>query len=152
MINVFTLTNINTKIIQGKLSKNFISEVYIKLVALRIDRYTRSSSQFQKRLVTPGLLDQNKVINVVLHELFCVLSQCVWNKTLTHWTCPKLSASWFVQWSRGGAHLKCRMLKKTFVVGVDEPLDLVKLTLSKQTGKQGWKNIFLVLIVLAKEN
>jgi len=44
------------------------------------------------------------------------------------------------------------MLKKTFVVGVDEPLDLVKLTLSKQTGKQGWKNIFLVLIVLAKEN
>ena len=52
----------------------------------------------------------------------------------------------------GGDQLKCRMLKKTFVVGVDEPLDLVKLTLSKQTGKQGWKNIFLVLIVLAKEN
>jgi len=27
MINVFTLTNINTKIIKGKLSKIFISEV-----------------------------------------------------------------------------------------------------------------------------
>jgi len=42
------LTNINTKIIEGKLSKIFISEVHIKLVALRINRYTRSSSQFQK--------------------------------------------------------------------------------------------------------
>jgi len=48
MINIFTLTNINTKIIEGKLSKIFISEVCIKLVALRINRYTRSSSQFQK--------------------------------------------------------------------------------------------------------
>jgi len=51
MINVFTLTNINTKIIEGKLSKIFISEVCIKLlklVAFRINRYTRSSSQFQK--------------------------------------------------------------------------------------------------------
>jgi len=48
MINVFTLTNINAKIIEGKLSKIFISEVYIKLVALRINRYTSSSSQFQK--------------------------------------------------------------------------------------------------------
>ena len=48
LINVFILTNINTKIIEGKLSKIFISEVYIKLVALRIDRCTRSSSQFQK--------------------------------------------------------------------------------------------------------
>jgi len=38
MINVFTLTNINTKIIEGKLSKIFISEVCIKLVALRINR------------------------------------------------------------------------------------------------------------------
>jgi len=37
------------------LSKNFISEVCIKLVALRINRCTRSSSQFQKRLVTPAL-------------------------------------------------------------------------------------------------
>jgi len=46
MINVFT-TNINTKIIKGKLSRIFISEVCIKLVALRINRYTRSSSQFQ---------------------------------------------------------------------------------------------------------
>jgi len=45
MINVFTVTNIN---IEGKLSKIFISEVCIKLVALRINRYTRSSSQFQK--------------------------------------------------------------------------------------------------------
>ena len=48
MINAFTLTNINTKIIESKLSKIFFSEVYIKLVALRINRYTRSSSQFQK--------------------------------------------------------------------------------------------------------
>jgi len=48
MINVvFTLTNINTKIIEGKLSKIFISEVRIKPVALRINRYTRSSSQFE---------------------------------------------------------------------------------------------------------
>jgi len=44
MINVFTLT----KIIEDKLSKIFILEVCIKLVALRINRYTRSSSQFQK--------------------------------------------------------------------------------------------------------
>jgi len=48
MINVFTLTNINTKIIEGKLSKIFISEMHIKLIALRIDWNTRSSSQFQK--------------------------------------------------------------------------------------------------------
>jgi len=47
MINVFTLKNINTKIIEGKLSKSFISEVCIKLVPLCINRYT-SSSQFQK--------------------------------------------------------------------------------------------------------
>ena len=47
MINVFTLTNIKTKIIAGKLSKTFISEVCIKLVVLR-NRHTRSSSQFQK--------------------------------------------------------------------------------------------------------
>jgi len=32
MINVFTLTNINTKRIEGKLCKIFISEVYIKLL------------------------------------------------------------------------------------------------------------------------
>jgi len=43
----------------------------------------------------------------------------------------------------GGDQLKCRMLKKTFVVGVDEPLDLVKLTLSKQTGLE--KIFFLFL-------
>jgi len=48
MINVLTLTNIDTKIIKGKLSKLFIAEVCIKLVALRINRYTGSSSQFQK--------------------------------------------------------------------------------------------------------
>ena len=48
MINVFTLTNINTKLIEGKLSKIFIAEVCVKLVTLRINRYTRSSLQFQK--------------------------------------------------------------------------------------------------------
>jgi len=48
MIYIFTLTNITTKIVEGKLRKIFISEVCIKLVALRINRYTRSSSQFQK--------------------------------------------------------------------------------------------------------
>jgi len=48
MINAFTLTNINTKIVEGNLSKIFILEVYIKLAALRSNRYTRSSSQFQK--------------------------------------------------------------------------------------------------------
>jgi len=44
MIDVFTLTNIITKIIAGKLSKICISEVCIKPVALRINRYTRNSS------------------------------------------------------------------------------------------------------------
>jgi len=44
MINVFTLTNIS----KGKLSKMFISEACIKLVTLRINRYTRSSSQVRK--------------------------------------------------------------------------------------------------------
>jgi len=34
--------------LEGNLSKIFISEVRIKLVALRVNRYTRSSSQFQK--------------------------------------------------------------------------------------------------------
>ena len=48
MINIFTLTNINTKIIESKLSKIFIFEVCIKLAALRINRHTRSSSQLQK--------------------------------------------------------------------------------------------------------
>jgi len=42
MNNVFTLTNINTKILQDKFSKIFISEVCTKLVALRINRFTRS--------------------------------------------------------------------------------------------------------------
>jgi len=48
MIIVFILRNINTKIIEGKLSKIFISEMCIKLVALRINRCQRSCSQFQK--------------------------------------------------------------------------------------------------------
>jgi len=38
MINVFTLTNINTKIFEGKLSKIFILEVCIKLEALLMNR------------------------------------------------------------------------------------------------------------------
>jgi len=38
MINVFTLTNINTKIIEGKLSQICISEVRIKLADFRINR------------------------------------------------------------------------------------------------------------------
>jgi len=38
MVNAFTLTNINIKIIEGILSKYFISEVCIKLVALRTNR------------------------------------------------------------------------------------------------------------------
>jgi len=42
------ISMINTQIIKGKLSKIFISDVCIKLVALRINRYTRSSSHFQK--------------------------------------------------------------------------------------------------------
>ena len=54
MIIVFTLTNINTKIIEGKLSKIFISEVYIKLVALRINRYTKVA-RGSKRLLTPDV-------------------------------------------------------------------------------------------------
>jgi len=48
MINVFTVTNINTKLIKGELSKIFTLEVCFKLVALRLNRYTRSSSQFRK--------------------------------------------------------------------------------------------------------
>jgi len=49
MISVFTLRNIlivNIKIIKGKLSNIFISEVYIKLVAL--NQHERSSSQLQE--------------------------------------------------------------------------------------------------------
>jgi len=49
IINAFSLTiNMNTKVLEGKLSKIFTSEVCIKLVALRINWYTRNSSQFQK--------------------------------------------------------------------------------------------------------
>ena len=38
MTNVFTSTNINTKIIEGKLSQICISEVRIKLADFRINR------------------------------------------------------------------------------------------------------------------
>jgi len=48
MISVFTLKNISTKEIKGKLNNIFISEACIKPVALRINRYTRSNSQFWK--------------------------------------------------------------------------------------------------------
>ena len=48
MINVFILKNINIKTSGSQLSKILISEVCIKLLDLRINRYTRSSSQFQK--------------------------------------------------------------------------------------------------------
>ena len=44
MVNVFTLTNVNTEVSEGKLSKSFISEVCIKLAALRSNRCTRGSS------------------------------------------------------------------------------------------------------------
>ena len=69
--------NINTKIIEGKLSKMFISEVCIKPVALRITWYTRSSSQFQKGwwplfywdrfcgIVKKRALNQNKNTNMI---------------------------------------------------------------------------------------
>jgi len=43
MINVFTLTNISTKVIKVILIKIIFSEVCINLAALRINRYTRSS-------------------------------------------------------------------------------------------------------------
>ena len=45
-MNVISFTD--DKNIKDKLSKMFISEMYIKTVALRINRYPRSSSQFQK--------------------------------------------------------------------------------------------------------
>jgi len=48
MINVFTLRNINTKISEGKLSKIFISEVCIKLVALRMMLYQEVAHSFRK--------------------------------------------------------------------------------------------------------
>jgi len=48
IIRVFTLINVNTEIIEGKLIKIFILKVCIKLVALGINPCTRSSSQFQK--------------------------------------------------------------------------------------------------------
>jgi len=62
MINVFILTNINTKIIEGKLSKIIFSEVCIKLVVLHNNRYTRYSSRVSKRLVAPEL-------DLVNHEI-----------------------------------------------------------------------------------
>jgi len=51
MIIVFTLGNISivsNKIIKGKLSNIFISEVCIKLVGLRINPHPRSSSPLQE--------------------------------------------------------------------------------------------------------
>jgi len=51
MISVFTLRNIlivNIKIIKGKLSNIFISEVYIKLVALCINQHERVALNFKK--------------------------------------------------------------------------------------------------------
>jgi len=73
MISVFTLTNINAKLIEGKLSKIFISEVCMKLVALRINRYTRSSSQLaiSKWLVMPAhrfCYYQGKPLGVLLEK------------------------------------------------------------------------------------
>ena len=53
MINVFTSTNVNTKISVGKLSESFFSEVCIKLVVLRINRAQEGARIFTKRLVTP---------------------------------------------------------------------------------------------------
>jgi len=50
-ISVFTLRNIlivNTKIIKGKLSNIFVSEVCTKLQVLRINLHARSSSQLQE--------------------------------------------------------------------------------------------------------
>jgi len=38
MIDVFPLTNINTKAVEGKLSKIFTSDVCVKLVAFGINR------------------------------------------------------------------------------------------------------------------
>jgi len=48
MMCVITYININNDNIIGKLNKIFISEVCIKLVALRVTRYPRSSSQLHK--------------------------------------------------------------------------------------------------------
>jgi len=51
MIIVLTLGNtliVNTKIIKGKLSNIFISELCIKQIALRINPHARSSSQLQE--------------------------------------------------------------------------------------------------------
>jgi len=48
MINVFTLTNINTKIIESKLSKIFISEVYIKLVSFAVIGTQEVARSFKK--------------------------------------------------------------------------------------------------------
>jgi len=47
VINVFTLTNINAKVTEGKLSKMLISLVCIKLVALRINRTQEVALSFK---------------------------------------------------------------------------------------------------------
>jgi len=48
MINVFTLTNTDTIITEGKLSKISILEVCIKLVVLHINRYKKVARSFKK--------------------------------------------------------------------------------------------------------
>jgi len=48
MMSIITYININNDDIIGELNNIFISEVYIKLVALRVTRYPRSSSQLYK--------------------------------------------------------------------------------------------------------
>jgi len=48
MINVFTLTNINTRISEGKLNKILLSEVCIKLVSLRMNLYQAVAHSFKK--------------------------------------------------------------------------------------------------------
>jgi len=74
MVNAFTLTNINTKITEGNLSKIFISEVCIKLVALRINRSPRSSSQIQKgwwRLIQSFNKQSVEFVLAPQHETSC---------------------------------------------------------------------------------
>jgi len=71
MINAFTLTNVNTKIIEGKLNKIFISEVYMKLVALRINRYARSSLQFQKGWWPLFYIIKQHIVNLIVQCCYC---------------------------------------------------------------------------------
>jgi len=48
MINVFTLTNINTRVIESKMSKTFSCEVCIKLVAFALIGTQEVARSFQK--------------------------------------------------------------------------------------------------------